>query len=361
MMQKYPLLEIDLNKLKTNVENVVKECKERGIEVAGIIKGTSALEPCIGAFVEGDIGQIGSSRLEQLELAKKNYPDKQCLMIRIPMISEAEDIVRYSDISLNSEIKTMIALDKAAKDQGKTHKVIIMADIGDLREGYRNLDEIIEIALEVEAMDNLILAGIGTNIGCYGSVFASKEKLQELVDIAVAVEGRIGRNLEMVSGGATSSFMRVLDGDIPSGINHLRIGEHILHARDLDVFYGYDLENMNQDIFTLKCEVIELKTKETHPVGEITIDAFGKKNQYEDRGFRKRALLAIGKVDIGSFEDIYPKEEGMEVVGGSSDHLILDVEDYKKPLDIGDIVEFKINYGSGVYLTSSQNVKKAFV
>ena len=57
------------------------------------------------------------------------------MLIRIPMISEAEDVVRYTDISLNSEIKVAKALSKEAIKMGKIHEIILMVDVGDLREG----------------------------------------------------------------------------------------------------------------------------------------------------------------------------------------------------------------------------------
>ena len=91
------------------------------------------------------------------------------------------------------------------------------------------------------------------------------ETLDDLVEIAEHIEERLGRKLEYISGGATSSLMRVWDGNIPERINLLRIGEGILLARDLDVFYGYDMSDMYQDVFRLKAEVIEVKDKPTHP------------------------------------------------------------------------------------------------
>ena len=56
-------------------------------------------------------------------------------MIREPMISEADDVVRYCSLSLNSEWAVLSALNAAALRQQKPHKVLLMAEIGDLREG----------------------------------------------------------------------------------------------------------------------------------------------------------------------------------------------------------------------------------
>ncbi len=358
---KYPMLEIDLKKFKNNIDYVISRCKMENIEVAGVIKGFNALHPISKIYCESEFKQIASSRIEQLKIVKEINEKTETMMIRLPMLSQVEDVIKYVDISLNSEIQTLMALNDEAKRQNKIHKVILMSDLGDLREGYRNIDEILEVSKSIESMKNLNLAGIATNLGCYGSILATKEKLEELVKIAGLIENEIGRTLDIISGGSTTSFMRILDGDMPKEINHLRIGEHIVYGKDLRDFYGYDIEEIQSDIFNLKCEVIEIKEKETYPIGEITIDAFGRKQKYIDRGFRKRAIVAIGKVDLVSFDDIFPKDKGIDIIGGSSDHCILDIENCNKDIKVGDILEFSINYASGVYLTASENVKKRYI
>lgn len=359
--QGYPRVEINLAYLKHNVEYVVNKCAEKGIQVAGVIKGTTGIPQCVKQFADGGVSYIASSRLEQLEDAKDFGIDKPLMLIRIPMLSEVEDVIRLTELSLNSEMEVLQALNAEAGKQGKKHKVILMADLGDLREGFWDKEEMLEAAVKVEEMENLVLAGVGTNVGCYGSILATEEKLDELVAIAEKIEACIGRQLEYISGGATSSFMRVIDGDIPERVNFLRIGEGILLARDLEVFYGYDMSQMHQDVYTLKAEVIEVKDKPSHPVGEIAVDAFGHTPEYVDRGIRRRALLALGKVDYGSIDEIFPQDEGVEILGASSDHTILDIEDAKRDFKVGDIVSFGINYASVVYVTNCRNVQIVWV
>lgn len=305
---------------------------------------------------------IASSRLEQLEDARNADIELPFLLLRVPMPSEIPEVIRLTDISLNSELSVLKALNEEAGRQNRKHGIILMADLGDLREGYWDKNEMTDVAEQVETgMEHLELAGVGTNLGCYGSILATKEKLDELVDVAERIEARIGRKLRYISGGATSSLMRVLDGDIPERINMLRCGEGILLARDLELFYGYDMSFMHQDVYTLKAEVIEVKEKPTHPVGQIAVDAFGHTPDYVDRGIRKRALLGIGKVDYGSIEDIFPREKGIQVIGASSDHTILDVEDCGRDLKPGDIIDFDINYASLVYVTNCRNVQIIYV
>ena len=236
-----------------------------------------------------------------------------------------------------------------------------MAEMGDLREGYVG-EDLVKAALMVEnELDGLELAGVGMNVGCYGSILPTKEKLEEFVGRAEEVEAAIGRKLDIISGGATSSLMRVLDGEIPERINQLRIGEAILLARDLPLFYGCDLSFLNQDVFRLKMEIVELKNKPTYPSGTIGRDAFGHEPEYIDRGNRMRAILAGGKVDYGSEDEIFPLDSGIKIIGASSDHTLLDVEDCDKELKVGDVLTFEINYASMVFVTASRNINIEYI
>lgn len=359
---KNPKLVVDLNKLRHNVEKVQRMCHDKGVEIAGVVKGCTGLLECVEQFERAGCRFIASSRLEQLEPLKENGIQTPLMMIRIPMLSEVADVVRLTDISLNSEVEVLKALNKQAGIQDKKHQVILMADLGDLREGFWDKDELIEAALMVENdLYNLELAGVGTNLGCYGAVAATPEKLNELVDIAERIEEKIGRELEFISGGATSTLPRIIEDNLPARINLLRVGEGILLAKDLQDLWGYDMSYMHKDAFTLRAEVIEVKDKPTHPVGEIMFDAFGNQPTYEDRGIRKRALLALGKVDYAFPEELIPRETGITVLGASSDHTILDVEDYDGTIEVGDVIEFDLCYATIVYVTNSNNIEKVYI
>ena len=359
---RYPRLIIDLAKLRTNAERVNRMCLDAGVELAGVIKGCTGLVECARQFERAGCAFIASSRLEQLEPLKDEGIQTPLMMIRIPMISEASDVVRIADISLNSELETLRALNIQAGAQDRRHQVILMADLGDLREGFWDREELVKAALTVEnSLYNLELAGVGTNLGCYGAVAATPEKLSELAGLAEFIEDKIGRELRFVSGGATSSLPRILDGNIPGRINLLRVGEGILLARDLQELWGYDMSFMHRDVFTLRAEVVEVKKKPTHPVGEIMFDAFGNRPQYEDIGERLRAIVALGKVDYAFTDAIVPRERGIKVLGASSDHTILDVEDMEEPPEVGDVVEFDLTYASMVYVTSSPGIEKVYI
>lgn len=358
---RYPRLVVDLKKLRENIDMVMDMCSRENVEVAGVIKGCTGLIECVRQFEQAGCRFLASSRLEQLSPLKEHGIDTPLMMIRIPMISEAAEVVRITDISLNSDVEVLRALDLQAGLQGRKHQVILMADLGDLREGFWDSRELIEAALLVEnRLCNLKLAGIGTNLGCYGSIAATEEKMQELVDLAERIEHEIGRELEFISGGATSTLPRIIEGNLHPRINLLRLGEGILLAKDLQDLWGYDMSYMHRDVFTVEAEVIEVRDKPTYPIGEIMFDAYGNKPEYEDRGMRKRALTALGKVDYAFPQQLEILEEGISVIGASSDHTILDVEDAQRCIRTGDIISFRPCYANLVYLSNSPNLEKVY-
>ncbi len=355
---RYPQLEVDLKKFRHNIDSVTKLCKDQGIEIAGVIKGFHAIPEMVKEFDKSSCKYIASSRMEQIIDSINLGCKKPFFLIRIPMLSEIEDLVKYVDYSLNSEVTVLEKINTECEKQGKRHGVVLMSDLGDLREGFWDKDELLKVAIHVENdLKNIDLLGVGTNLGCYGSIKATPEKMNELIEIAEKIEASIGRELEIISGGGTTSTMMVFDGTMPERINHLRVGEGIILANDYGSLFGINADFLNQDVFTLKAEVIEVKDKPSHPVGELSFDAFGQVQTYVDRGIRRRALVALGKVDFGDPDSLIPRNKNIEILGASSDHLILDIENCKDDIQVGDIVEFDLCYATMVYATSSKNVR----
>ena len=361
-MRQYPQLEFDLALLRSNADAVISRCRGMGIRVCGVVKGVDGLPEAARVLRAAGAEELGTSRLEQVAKCRAAGVPGPWLLIRIPGLTELPDVVALCETSLQSEWPTLLALEEECLRQNKTHRVIVMTDLGDLREGFWDKDELVDVCERVERdLPHVQLAGIGVNLTCYGSTKPTPEKMNELVGLARRVEQRIGRKLEIVSGGATSSFTLVHWGTMPAGVNHLRIGEAILLGKDLQVDWGIrDMDYLHMDALTLRAEVVEVKDKPTYPIGEFAIDAFGRKPVYEDRGIRRRAILALGRADVGELESLIPREPGLTVIGGSSDHCIVDVEDCPRRLQVGDIVEFSLCYSHMLYATARSDMRIIF-
>ena len=361
-MRQYPQLEFDLALLRSNADAVISRCRGMGIRVCGVIKGVDGLPEAARVLRAAGAAELGTSRLEQVAKCRAAGVLGPWLLIRIPGLTELPDVVALCETSLQSEWPTLLALEEECLRQSKTHRVIVMTDLGDLREGFWDKKELVDVCERVERdLPHVQLAGIGVNLTCYGSTKPTPEKMNELVGLARQVEQRIGRKLEIVSGGATSSFTLVHWGTMPAGVNHLRIGEAILLGKDLQVDWGIrDMDYLRMDALTLRAEVVEVKDKPTYPIGEFAIDAFGRKPVYEDRGIRRRAIVALGRADVGELESLIPREPGLTVIGGSSDHCIVDVEDCPRRLQVGDIVEFSLCYSHMLYATARSDMRIIF-
>ena len=357
----YPQLDINLSTIKNNTEIVVNMCRKHKIKVSGVIKGFNGLPKVAEKMIEGGIINIGSSRLEQLKNMKEFFPELETLLLRIPMMSEIEDLVEYCDISLNSNRETLDIIDQEAKKRKKKHRVILMRDLGDLREGVFNLEEFVELCQYAENLDNIYLEGIGTNLSCYGSIAPTRENMLELEKTAELVEEKIARKLDIVSGGGTTTLPLVYRDEIPKKINHLRLGEGIINAMDLPKYWDTDIKGLKTDTFILKAQVVESNTKPTYPIGKMCVDAFGNKPVYQDMGKRKRVILAVGNQDTGDSKKLEPVEDKMIVMGSSSDHTIVDVDDLDREIKVGDILEFKLFYQPMLFLTASNYVKINYV
>ena len=358
----YPQIEIDLNKIFENAKLLTGLAEKNGIEICGVVKGSDSSPLIAKRLIEAGCTSIGDSRIEKIAMMKESGVDAEMLLLRLPMLCEAEHVIAHADISLNSEKMVLEALNEEALKQDKIHKVILMMDLGDLREGFYDKYEMTDTAKYVEEeLKGLRLHGIGTNLGCFGAIRPDQQNLTRLCEIAESIEQIIGRKLDIISGGATSSLTVLYDDKIPERVNHLRVGEGILLARDLPDIWNYEMKGFNQNNFILKAQIIEIKEKPSYPIGEIFIDAFGNTPHYEDKGLRKRALAAIGKKDIGHHESLIPRLEGLSVEGSSSDHLIVDITDCKAALKVGDILEFDMYYQAMLYLTSSDSVKKIYI
>lgn len=361
-MMKYPVLEINVEKLYSNTKIITELCNSKGIKVAGIIKGFGGIISGAQAMTDGGCEQIGSSRIDQLkELKRKNF-NLPLMLVRIPMMCEIENVVKYSDLCLVSEEETLMALNREAEKQNKKYGVVLMYDLGDLREGVFTRYELVELSQLVEnEFHNLVLEGIGTNLSCYGSVAPTCENLMELAGAAEDIEKILNRKLRIISGGGTTTLPLLVRDGVPEKINHLRIGEGIINTQDLPFYWDTNIEGLDKDTFVLKAQVVEINEKPTHPIGELMVNAFGEHAHYEDRGIRKRAIIALGNQDVGDSSKLVPKDKDMLVLGASSDHTILDIHDCKTEYKLGDVVEFNVLYQAMLFTSLSKYINKRVI
>ena len=352
----YPKILIDINKLKDNASFIKNLCEKSGCETALVVKSMCAQLDIVKELDDLGIDYFADSRMKNL-MKLRDLKTKK-MLVRIPMLCEVDDVVKYSDISLNSEYVTIKALNNAAKNQGKVYSIIIMVDLGDLREGYFEIEDLKENVKKIIELKNIEIKGIGVNLTCYGAVIPKNDNLSRLCDIADDLRAEFNLKLPIVSGGNSSSIYLIDKGELPKGITNLRVGESMILGRE--TAYGEDIVGMHNDVFELQCQIVELKDKPSLPIGEIGVDAFGNKPFYEDKGIRKRAILAIGQQDT-DISSLSPLDKNIEVLGASSDHLLVDVTDSSNEYKVGDIMSFRIGYGALLKGFTSDYIEKELI
>lgn len=355
-MANYPQICADLNKIKHNVDFLCALCAEHGVRIAAVTKVVCADERIVRVLEESGATMLADARTENLARLNTKKPK---LLLRAPAPDEAKEAVRLADISLVSEIETIHALGSAARAAGTVHKIILMIDLGDLREGllFQNRAAIYAAADVAKQEAAIELTGVGTNLTCYGAIIPDETNLGTLCDIADELRQRTGLPIPIVSGGNSSSVGLLKRGLVPDCVNHLRLGESILLGNDtaacrvLNGLYG--------DAFTLSTQLIEVQRKPSVPIGESGANAFGEHPTFESRGEQIRGICKIGRQDTVA-DGLTPRDEHIKIIGASSDHLIVDLT-RAKPYRVGDVLDFTPDYGALLRAYTSQYVKRAYI
>lgn len=351
----YPRVTVNRAHLAENVRVVKALCGEYGIRITGVTKVFGGDPEIARIYIENGITMLGDSRVDNLRRLELLKAEKW--LIRPPMLSEAAQVVRYADASLNSEVDTILAIEKECEMQQRQHKIILMADLGDIREGFVDYDELVGVAKRVESLRWVQLYGIGVNLTCFSFIQSDPDKMEQLVSIAKRVETAVGHPLQIVSGGNSATIDLMLRGGICEGVNDLRLGESLLFGKERSKYHF--LPGTHHDVFTLECEIVELKQKPSMPWGEVGVDSYGNSPTFVDFGVRTKAVCALGKQDFDA-ETSRALDDGIRILGASSDHLMLDVTDSTKQYRVGDVVTFELGYFSVMRAFTSRYVNMVY-
>jgi predicted amino acid racemase len=344
---------IDLAKITENARSVCDRLP--GVEVVGVTKVTCGSPEVARAMFAGGVSALGDSRLENIEGLRDAGVPGPYWLLRSPTPELAVDTVRLADVSLASEVATLEALDAAAGFVGAPHSIVAMLDLGDLREGMMP-SELPAFLDRAAGCVNVEVLGLGVSLTCYGAIVPSEENLGQLVALVEDAERTLDKRL-VVSGGMSSSIELAMAGNMPARVDNLRIGESILLG--VSTVTREPLAGLHTDAIVLEAPVIECALKPSVPVGECAQDAFGGCPTFEDRGERMRAICAIGRQDAPP-EGLVPLDAGVEILGASSDHLILDVDAMVSPPRVGDGLRFRPNYAATLRLFTSPYVEKVY-
>lgn len=303
------------------------------------------------------IKQVSDSRVSNLKTIKSINPKVETIYIKPPAKRSIPSIVKYADITVNTEFETIKLLSEEAVKQNKTHKIIIMLELGELREGVMR-DDFIEFYENVFQLKNIEVVGIGTNLTCMYGVLPNHDKLIQLSLYEQLIEAKFDKHIPYVSGGSSVTIPLIFQHLLPKGINHFRVGETLFLGTD--VYNNTTLKHMNSDVFKLYAEIIELIEKPMIPMGQMGTNLEGDTPEFDNKLIGKtsfRAILDLGLLDV-ELVHISPIDKKLQFAGASSDMLVVDLQENENNYKVGDLIEFTMDYMGTLRILNSRYIEK---
>lgn len=348
---------LDIKKLKSNFDYLDTLFKKNSIEWSVVSKMLSGNKLFLTELLKFDIKQICDSRVSNLKEIKSINPQIETIYIKPPAKRSIPSVVKYADISMNTEFETIKLLAKEAKKQNKTHKIIIMIELGELREGVLG-EDFIEFYESVFKLENIRVVGIGANLSCLYGVLPNHDKLIQLSLYEQLIEAKFNKQIPYVSGGSSVTIPLIFKNLLPKGINHFRVGETLFLGTD--VYNNTKFEKMHSDVFSLYTEIIELIEKSVVPMGEFGTNVEGESYEIDHENIGKksyRAIIDIGLLDVET-DHLQLVDKKIKLAGASSDMIVIDLDENKKKYKVGDLIEFKLDYMGILRIMNSRYIEK---
>ncbi|TDK50501.1 alanine racemase [Algoriphagus formosus] len=353
-------LTLNRTKLKDNFEFLKKKFNENGVAWGVVSKLMCGNRLFLQELISLGVDEIHDSRISNLAMVKRLNPDVQTVYIKPVSKRNVGKMVEFADVSLNSELETIHWISDEAVRQGKKHKIIIMVETGDLREGVMG-EQLLDFYSQVFNLPNIEVIGLGTNLNCLNGVMPSTDKLIQLALYKQIIELKFNKKIPWVSAGTSVTIPLMLTQQLPKGINHFRIGETLYFG--VDLFEEKVIEGMHGDVFELHVEIIEMQEKPLLPVGNLAANPQGEVVEIDESLYGKTSFRAI--VDIGLL-DVDPKylmaaDDSIEILGASSDMLIMNLGENPNNYQVGDVLTFDLKYMGALGILNSNYVDKKVI
>jgi ornithine racemase len=346
------------DKLRHNYAFLKKTFKHHNVDWAIVTKLLCGNKKYLEEVLSLKPRQVCDSRLTNLKVIKSIRPDVETVYIKPPAKSIIKDLVRFADVSLNTEYETLKIISREALRIKKIHKVIIMIELGDLREGIlgSNLETFYSKVFKLKGVE---VIGVGSNLNCLHGVMPSEDKLLQLIMYRKILELKFGKKIPYISGGTTVTLPMMLKSKtFPKEINHFRVGEALFFGADL--FEEKTIKGMYPFTFELEAQVIEVGEKPAEPFGEMMANPSGEKYKPKPGKSNKkahRAIIDVGLLDVNP-KFLIPKNKKLKIIGASSDMLVVDIGQSKHKYPVGSTMTFQLKYMGALSLLNSRYIDK---
>ncbi|GGZ14198.1 alanine racemase [Echinicola pacifica] len=353
-------LNLHKGNLKQNFEFLKDKFNAHGVAWGVVSKLLCGTEIYIQELLNLGVDEIHDSRISNLAKVKEINAEVKTVYIKPPSKRNLADVVRYADVSLNSELTTIRWISEEAVRQERKHQIIIMVETGDLREGVMG-DDLVGFYEKIFHLPNVEVIGLGTNLNCLNGVMPSTDKLVQLSLYKQIIELKFNKDIPWVSAGTSVTIPLMLNHQLPKGVNHFRVGETLYFGADL--FDDSTISGMSDEVFELCAEIIEMQEKPLLPTGTLAANPQGEITQIDESLYGQssfRAILDLGLLDVDPKYLLYDKEE-FEILGASSDMLILDLGRNPKKYEVGGLVKFKLKYMGALAILNSYYIEKKII
>lgn len=353
-------IELNREKLQHNYNFLDKLFKKYNITWGVVTKLLCGNKTFLQEVLNLGAKELHDSRISNLKTIKQMEPEVQTVYIKPPPKRSIPSLVKFADISFNTSFTTMKLISKEAVKQNKKHRVLIMIEMGDLREGVMG-ENLMNFYSRIFELPNIEVIGIGANLNCLNGVMPTYDKMIQLSLYKQLIEAKFNKKIPWITGGSSVTIPLVFKKMIPKSVNHFRIGETLFTGNDL--VEDAIIKGMHADVFKLHAEIIELYNKPKVPIGEIGTNVAGEQPEFDEKDYGKssfRAIIDLGLLDI-DLNHLIPEDETIEFSGASSDMIVLDITDNKKGYKVGDIITFRLTYMGILAIMNSNYINKRVV
>jgi predicted amino acid racemase len=351
---------LNKKKLNENYQYLNQLFSSHKIEWGVVSKVFCGSKTYLKEIINLGVQQICDSRITNLKIIKSLNPKIETVFIKPPAKRYISSIVKYADASFNTEFETIKMLSDEAVKQNKVHKIIIMIELGELREGVMR-EEFMDFYAKVFRLPNIEVAGLGTNLTCMYGVLPNQDKLLQLCLYEQLIEAKFNKVIPYITGGTSVTIPLISRGLLPKDINHFRVGETLFLGTD--VYNNQPNPQMHQDVFKLYAEIIELREKPMIPDGDLGHNLTGDVLQFSDdesNSSSHRAIIDIGLLDVEE-NHIKPTAPDLKIVGSSSDMMVVDLGENTANYQVGNLIEFDLDYMGILRLMNCDYVDKLVI
>ncbi|MCF8242251.1 MAG: alanine racemase [Melioribacteraceae bacterium] len=359
-------LTVHTDRLIDNISKLTNYLNENDIEFTLVTKLLSGHKPTLEKLMSNPVikklHSVGDSRISNLRTIKEINPSVVTMYIKPPAMVLVKKVIQYADISLNSSETVIQALDKEAKRQGKIHRVIVMIEMGELREGVVR-DNVLSFYEKVFNLSNIQIIGLGTNLGCMYGIEPTYDKMIQLSLYKQLIDAKFGTNLELVSSGSSITLPLISKNKLPAGVNHFRIGETAFLGTS--PYNNKKFRNLSTTGFDFSAEILELEKKDRIPDGKIgegnighTAEGGNFENVEDNESYR--AIVDFGELDV-DVNNITTKDKHVTFFGTTSDMTVYDLGQKKYKYKVGGQIHFTPNYMATARLMNSRYVSKKII